>query len=205
MKICAVVLAAGAARRFGRPKQLEHWPDQHGPTLVERAVRLATESGVSEVFVVTGNRAEEVAALFADREAYPVPLQMVYNARWQEGQGFSVAAGVKALTADCGAALFFLSDQPRLQAASAQMLVKAWQERGAERESAIIFPTYQGQRGNPVLFGQRYFAALAALEGDVGGRAIVKSHPEAVLEITVSDPAILEDVDTPEDLARLEK
>lgn len=203
MRVSAVVLAAGAARRFGRPKQLERWPDAQGPTLVERAVQLAAESGVTEVVLVTGNRAEEVAALFSDPVPYPVPVRIAYNPRWQEGQGFSVAAGVKALGPEVAAALFFLSDQPRLRLSSAQALFQAFTRLPAPEE-AIIFPTYQGRRGNPVLFGRSYFGVLAALEGDVGGRAVVKSHPEKVSEVAVDDPAILEDVDTPEDLAALE-
>lgn len=203
MKVSAVVLAAGAARRFGRPKQLERWPDETSPTLVERAVHLAAASGVSEVLVVTGNRAEEVAALFLDAAAYPVPIYSTFNPRWEEGQGFSVAAGVAALSPDTQAALFFLSDQPRLNSSTAKAILKAFEQSGPEGEAAIIFPTYRGKRGNPVLFGQLYFAELKALEGDVGGRAVVKAHPEAVQEVAVDDPAILEDVDTPEDLANL--
>ncbi len=203
MKVCGVVLAAGAARRFGRAKQLERWPDANGPTLVERAVKLAAASGVAEVILVTGNQAEKVAALFADSSAYPVPIHPVFNLRWEEGQGFSVAAGVKALPVDCTAALFFLSDQPRLQPHSAQALLKALIELAAP-EKAILFPIFGGKRGNPVLFGNFYFEKLAQLEGDVGGRAIVKAYPEAIREVPVDDPAILEDVDTPQDLANLQ-
>jgi molybdenum cofactor cytidylyltransferase len=199
MKLSAIVLAAGAARRFGRPKQLERWPTENDPTLVERVVNLASESGVNEVIVVTGNQAEEVAALFHAQETYNVPVYPVFNPRWGEGQGYSVAAGVQALLHDVDAALFFLSDQPRLKAATAQALLRAFKPG----EKAIIFLTYQGKRGNPVLFSKDFFPALAALEGDVGGRAVVKENPGAVTEIPVDDPAILEDVDTPEDLANL--
>jgi molybdenum cofactor cytidylyltransferase len=200
MKLSAIVLAAGAARRFGRPKQLERW---HGSTLVERAVRLAAESGVGEVLLVTGNHAEEIAALFCDPTAYSVAVRIVYNSHWQEGQGFSVAVGVKALSPDSEAALFFLSDQPRLKPTSAQVLVQTFAQIGPDRAATILFPTYNERRGNPVLFGRYYFEALSVLEGDVGGRAVVKSYPQAVQEVVVDDPAILEDVDTPEDLAAL--
>ncbi|MEI6044459.1 MAG: nucleotidyltransferase family protein [Chloroflexota bacterium] len=204
MKVSAVVLAAGAALRFGRPKQLERWPTSASPTLVERVVHLAAESGVSEVLVVTGNRAEEVTALFGDARASTVPVSTIYNPRWQEGQGFSVAVGIKALAPRSAAALFFLSDQPRLKLASAQALVQHFTQAGPEREIAILIPTYHGRRGNPVLFGRHYFAALAILEGDVGGRVVVKSHPQAVQEVEVDDPAILEDVDTLEELVALQ-
>ena len=199
------MLAAGAARRFGRAKQLERWPDPNSPTLVERATWLAAECGAVQVLVVTGNRAEEVAALFSPPNilSYPVTITTVHNPRWQEGQGFSVATAVKALPPACEAALFFLADQPRLKLASAQALVQAFEQSQTGREKLILFPTYQGRRGNPVLFGRHYFPLLAALEGDTGGRTIIKAYPEAVQEIALDDPTILEDVDTPEDLAAL--
>lgn len=195
-KIAAVVLAAGAARRFGRPKQLERWP-AGGPTLIERALVNAVASGATEIVVVTGNAAEQVTAL----SVATVNCRAVYNPRWAEGQGFSVATGVRALEANIKAAIIFLSDQPRLQAETGAALLDAfWQNPD---ESAIIFPVFEGKRGNPVLFGQAHFAALTKLEGDVGGRAVVKAHPECVREVQVNDPAIHEDVDTEQDLSKL--
>lgn len=197
-KIVAVVLAAGAARRFGRPKQLEQWP-VGGPTLVERAIANAKASGAEEVLVVTGNAAGEVGAI-ADIWG----CRTVFNPRWADGQGFSVAASTQALTADTEAALFFLSDQPRLQPQTGATLAAAFRQQSeATRERAIIFPTFEGKRGNPVLFGRAHFAALSQLEGDVGGRAVVKANLDCVQELAVNDPAILEDVDTPQDLDKL--
>lgn len=197
-KITAVVLAAGAARRFGRPKQLEQWP-VGGPTLVERAIANAKASGADDVIVVTGNASGEVNFI-----AENLGCRTVFNPRWADGQGFSVAAGTQALTPDIVAALFFLSDQPRLQPETGATLLAAFRQLDeATAQRAIIFPTFNGKRGNPVLFGHAHFAALAQLEGDVGGRAVVKANPDAVQEIAVNDPAILEDVDTPQDLDKL--
>ncbi len=202
MALSAVVLAAGAASRFGRPKQLERWPPFNGPTLVERAVTLAATSGVVEVVVVTGNESTRVANLI-NGQTFPVPVRTVINTRWREGQGFSVAAGVKALEPECQGALFFLSDQPRLGNTIAPNLVNFFLESGFEKEKLIIFPVFEGKRGNPVLFGRFHFPALAELQGDTGGRALIKAFPEFVREVAVDDAAILEDVDTPEDLASL--
>src|SRR5437868_6676666 len=83
------------------------------------------------------------------------------------GQGFSVAAGVKALSPGSAAALFFLSDQPRLQPSTAPHLVEAFlkAQAGPEPEKRIIFPTFGGKRGNPVIFGKFHFPALSALQG----------------------------------------
>jgi len=201
-KIVAIVLAAGAARRFGRPKQLERWPAPAGPTLLERALANAQAGGADEIIVVTGNAAAAIEAIgleWAQGASYN--YRAVFNPRWQEGQGFSVAAGVQVLRSDVAAVIFFLADQPRLAPSTGAALVAAF--RTVADENTIIFPVYGGKRGNPVVFGRAHFAALARLEGDVGGRAVVKAHPECVREIEVNDPAIHEDVDTPQDLSNL--
>ena len=203
-EIAIVVLAAGAARRFGRPKQLEHWPEQDSPTLLQRAVGLALTVDGSKVYVVIGNEQEKVRELLA-KKPYRA-AQIIYNPRWEEGQGFSVAAGVEAVQQEpptAKAILFMLADQPRLKTETLLTLLQTFNQLEQSPEKAIIFPVYEGKRGNPVLFGQAYFEELAALEGDTGGRAVVKAHPANVIEIAVDDPAICEDVDTPDDLEKL--
>ncbi len=201
-KIIAIVLAAGAARRFGRPKQLERWPAPAGPTFLERALANAQAAGANEIILVTGNAAVQIEAIGRDwAQGADQNYRAVFNPHWQAGQGFSVAAGVQALGPEVAAAVFFLADQPRLAPTTGAALVAAF--KAANDENAIIFPMYGGKRGNPVLFGRAHFAALARLEGDVGGRAIVKAHPEYVREIEVADPAIHEDIDTPQDLSNL--
>ncbi len=201
-----VVLAAGAARRFGRPKQLERWPAPDGPTLVERAVGLALGAKVGQVYVVVGNRREQVEEVL--RAAPYSEARTVYNPRWEEGQGFSVAAGIRAVQTErptTRAILFMLADQPRLQPATLTVLLDYFANLGEAGDQAIIFPTYGGKRGNPVVFGRAYFDELALLEGDNGGRTVVRAHPAATLEVPVPDPAIHEDVDTPADLERLSR
>jgi molybdenum cofactor cytidylyltransferase len=202
-RVSAVILAAGAAKRFGRPKQLERLPLEGNPTMIEVAVKTALQTGVYEVIVVTGNRAGEVqAVLHPLLENAPKKVKLVVNERWQEGQGFSVAAGIQALNPTASAAVFMLSDQPRVKPATVQALIDAF-DQWSDDESAIIFPTYQGKRGNPALFGRPFFSELARLQGDAGGREIVKANPSAVTTIEVDDPAILEDIDTVEDLQRM--
>ncbi len=158
-----------------------------------------------EVVVITGNQAAAVQRLMAAAE-WPRPLRCVFNQDWQAGQGFSVAAGVRAVRQSSPTAsgiLFMLADQPRLRPATLAALLEYFEQLAERARQAIIFPVYGGQRGNPVIFGQGYFDELEKLEGDAGGRTIVKAYPQAVLEVTVDDPAIHEDLDTPEDLLRL--
>lgn len=204
LNLAAVVLAAGAARRFGRPKQLERWPYPDSPTLVERAVGLILEAGLPNVYVVTGNQQVEVAKSLAKvQEASN--LQIIYNPRWEDGQGYSVAAGVEAVQKTLPEAkgiLFMLADQPRLKTETIERLAEKFYNID-NSETKIFFPFYAGKRGNPVIFGREFFEELIKLEGDTGGRVVVKKYPAAAIEIVVDDPAIHEDVDTSADLAAL--
>jgi molybdenum cofactor cytidylyltransferase len=204
-KLAGIVLAAGAARRFGKPKQLEPWPPTSGPTLVERAVRLTLEACQGQIFVVVGNRQAEVQAVLETKIASE-RVTPVFNPRWQEGQGVSVAAGIRAVQAANPAVwgvLIMLTDQPRLKGRTLSSLVEQFLELGETAKERILFPVFEGKRGNPVIFGQAFLKELAGLEGDVGGRAIVRKYPVAILEVPVADGAIHEDADTPEELAKL--
>lgn len=206
-KLAGIVLAAGAARRFGRPKQLERWPPLGGPTLVERAVGLTVAATAGPVLVVVGNRREAVEEALAG----PVNsgrVRPVFNPRWEEGQGFSVAAGVKAasgLVPPVEGVLIMLTDQPRLKVETLAALLERFAGLGEAGREKILFPVFEGKRGNPVIFGRTFFEELTRLEGDVGGRAVVRKYPQAIIEVAVTDPAIHEDVDTPEELARLSR
>ena len=205
-KVVGVVLAAGAARRFGRPKQLERWPDANSPALVQRAIGLAFEAGLGRVYVVTGNQHQAVLNLLKET-SYAAALP-VYNPRWEEGQGFSVATGAQTVATNepqATAILFMLADQPRLQVTTIRTLLTAFLAMGDKGPQSLLFPVQAGKRGNPAIFGQAFFEELTQLEGDTGGRAVVKNHPAAVVEVPVDDPAIHEDVDRPEDLEKLLK
>ena len=99
----AVILAAGASRRLGRPKQLEV---REGETLVHRVARLALAAGWAPVLVVTGCRGDEVEA--AVRDLAVTPLR---NPDWEEGMASSLRAGVEGLPSHCDGALILLCDQ----------------------------------------------------------------------------------------------
>ncbi len=203
-QVAAVVLAAGAAMRFGRPKQLERWPNPDSPALVQRAVGLAIAASVGQVYVVTGNQHEKVRELLAE-PAYQA-ARVVINPRWAEGQGYSVAAGVEYVRQEnrqVTGILFMLADQPRLKVNTLTTLLEAFSNLAESGKQSILFPVFEGKRGNPVIFGESFFEELIRLEGDAGGRTVVQAHPLAVLEVPVTDPAIHEDVDVPADLEKL--
>ena len=179
-RVTGVILAAGRGSRLtgDLPKPLLPWD---GDTLVGHvaATALASE-GLDDVLVVTGYQAERIAAALAGR-----PVRVVHNPAWVEGQSSSVRAAMEALSPDVGAALFLLSDQPAVSAATIDALVTAHRRSLAP----VVAPLYRGgQRGNPVLFDRATFAELAALTGDAGGRTLLESYGDRVQYVPIDQP-----------------
>jgi molybdenum cofactor cytidylyltransferase len=184
-----VILAAGAASRFGQPKQMLPW---HGKPLVWHAVRTALDAGLAPVVVVTGHAADQVQAALAG-----LPVELAYNPDWASGQSTSVITGLQHLPSQVGSVVFLLADQPLVPAGLVHGLI----ETHAAACAAIVAPLVQGQRANPVLFDCRTFPDLLSLTGDVGGRALFSRYP--VSWLSWNDDSVLFDVDTLQDYQAL--
>jgi molybdenum cofactor cytidylyltransferase len=152
----------------------------------------ALQAGLSPVIVVTGFAADETASAVRG-----LPVSLVFNPSWQDGQGTSVAAGVEALPEQSGGAVFLLADQPQIPAELIASLV----EMHAKTLAPILAPLVQGQRGNPVLFDRLTFDDLRSLSGESGGRLLFSKYK--VTWLPWLDGNILLDVDTEEDYQRL--
>lgn len=196
-RVAAVILAAGAGTRFGGPKQVAPW---QGRPLIHHVLDAVATSQVDEVVVIVGAWArqvvEAVQAWQRARGTHGPPLRVVENTRWAEGQSTSVRAGLETL-GPVSAALFPLADQPRISPALLDALIAAHRRTLAP----IVRPRYPGGPGAPVLFDFTLFPDLLRLEGDTGGRAVVRAHPERVYHVEWPDPKAALDVDRPEDLA----
>lgn len=192
--IVGVLLAAGRGTRFDDGNKL--LADLDGEPVVRRAARCLVEADLGRVCAVLGHEADRVADALAN-----LPMEAVRNPDVEAGQSTSVARGVAwADERDADAAVFALGDLPRVSPATVRSLVDRWRETGA----GIVVPAYEGQRGNPVLFDARHFDALERVEGDVGGRELIR-RGEDVARVAVDDPGILADVDTEADLDELRR
>ncbi len=184
-RVAGVLLAAGEGSRLGRPKALV---ELGGRTLAERGVALLRDGGADPVLVVTG----------------AVPLSMagahaVANPDWRTGMGSSLAAGLRALGAGCGAAVLALADQPLVGAEAVRRLIAAYRD-GA----GVAVAAYGGEPRNPVLIAREHWESVLELAtGDTGARPFLRAHPELVTLIECADTGSAYDVDTPEDLARV--
>ncbi len=187
-KVAAVVLAAGASSRFGSPKQLLDW---QGQPLLRHVVLQTLSAPVQQVVVVVGAHFEEVAMILQG-----LPVTMVYNRDWEQGQSTSMQAGLRACAPETQAVLFVLGDQPALPSELSQRLVAAHRQTLAP----IVAPRHLGRRGNPVLFDRACFGELLSISGDSGGRSLFKKHADQVVWIETG-PETLDDIDRPEDMA----
>jgi molybdenum cofactor cytidylyltransferase len=185
--IGGIVLAAGAATRFGSAKQLAQLD---GSPLLEHAVRtMSLAPDVGRAVVVLGAEAEEVV-----RSVDLHGLEPIVCERWQEGQSASLACGLAALT-DCEAVVVTLGDQPRLTTQAIARIVAARGHGPAARA------TYGGLPGHPVLLERELFDRLRDVTGDRGARNVLQSVQTA--EVPCDDLGGGEDVDTPDQLAAL--
>jgi len=135
--VAAIVLAAGASRRLGQPKQLLIYG---GEMLLERAIRLADEAGAAPVLTVLGANHELICAS-VDLMGKSIP---VINDRWEEGMATSIHAGLKALgavTSEAKGVLILACDQPRLSSDHLRALIDAF---CAQAEASIVASTYAG-------------------------------------------------------------
>lgn len=185
-----LVLAAGAARRFGSPKQLARLD---GEPLLLRAVRRATEVSGHAVSVVLGANAAGIAPLLRNS-----PATVVVNRQWEEGIASSLRAGVAQLPGSTGAVLVMLADQVAVTAFDLRRLIAAWQQQ----PELLVAATYDGEAGVPAIFPAHSFPMLLELRGDMGARRVLHRMADRCIRLPMPNAGV--DVDTPEDLARLE-
>ena len=185
-RVAGVLLAAGEGKRLGTPKALV---ELGGRRLVDRVAGLLRDAGTAPVLVVTGAAPVTVPGVIG-----------VPNPDWRAGMGSSLAAGLGALPGDCAAAVIALVDQPLIGADVIRRLLSAHQA-GAE----LAVAAYHGRARNPVLLGRGHWAGvLAAADGDTGARPYLRARPDLVTLVECADVGRPDDVDTPEDLARVE-
>jgi molybdenum cofactor cytidylyltransferase len=192
-RVAAVVLAGGRSTRMGGPNKL--LAEIGGRPLVRMAVEEALASRARPVIVVTGHQRDRVAAALAG-----LPVTFVHNPDFAQGLSTSLKAGIAAVPTDVDAAVVCLGDMPQVGAGLIDRLLAAFDP---DKGALVVVPTTDGKRGNPVVWGRRFFADLAHIEGDVGARHLLAGFRDAVVEVAVADRGALADVDTAEALSAL--
>jgi len=190
-RLGAILLAAGRSTRMGVENKL--LAEIGGKPLVRIAAEEALKSKARPIVVVTGHQPERVQAALRDLD-----LRIVHNPDFADGLSTSLKAGLSALPDDVDGALVLLADMPRVDATLIDKLIGAFDPA---RGALVVVPTFEGKRGNPVLWSRRFFADLMTLQGDVGARHLIGGYGEAVAEVPVGGNGVLTDVDTPDALS----
>ena len=180
-----IVLAAGAASRFGDDKRRAVLGN--GQTVLEATLASIPASFTRRILVLKAGD-DDLAGRF--------------QAHWQicianapeSGMANSLASGI-ALAGDWQGALIALADMPHISPATYTALQKALSQH------PIVVPTCAGTRGNPAGFRQPFFAEIARLAGDRGAKSLLHKYAEVVVELETGDEGVLRDIDTPDELA----
>jgi molybdenum cofactor cytidylyltransferase len=192
-QIAGIALAAGRSARMAPDNKLLAPID--GEPMIRRVAANILASGVKPVFVVTGFEADRVAAALNG-----LGVTVVDNPSYAAGLSASLRVGLESLSSNIDGALICLGDMPEIEIPVIQALLSAFAGR-----DAICVPVYRGQRGNPILWGRSYFAEMMSLTGDTGAKPLMTRHAANLIEVDVDTDSIFHDVDTPADLARLNR
>jgi len=203
-----VILAAGKSERMGAPKVLQSFLGESFLSRIAAALRAA---GVERIVLVLGHQAAQLQTQLPS----VVGLQVVTNHDYEAGQFSSLQAGMRALPPQCAGTLLCLIDQPHLFASTYQQILSS--ARSAPTQ--VVIPIYNCHRGHPLYLPARLFAEILQANAadslsrlcsisrlrSIKLRNILAQKPEQITTVAVADPGILEDIDTPADLHRLEQ
>jgi molybdenum cofactor cytidylyltransferase len=192
--ITVVILAAGRASRMGREKLLLRLGEKPVIRHVAETVCGGGLSDISEVVVVANPRNEDsIRAVLGD-----LPLRIVCNSSYEQGLGTSIAMGVVAARPDSSALILVQGDQPFVNADLLQRLINEWREY----QTAYVASSYDEITTTPVLFSRSLFAEMAALQGDVGARSVLRNHEGRLVAFPPWRGA---DLDTEDDYLRVQQ
>jgi molybdenum cofactor cytidylyltransferase len=187
--ISIIILAAGASKRLGIPKQLLPYK---GTTLLRHIVQIATASKAENVFVVVGSQADDMKSQFFKTSVTPI-----YNADWNEGMGSSIRRGVQSVPPHTEAVVILVCDQPQVTTNLLDTIIDAY----VRTKKPVIACRYGETVGVPALFDRSLFAELEQLRGDRGAKSIIDLHASERMVIDFPEGVI--DIDTDEDYKRI--
>lgn len=190
-RLSVVILAAGASRRLGHPKQLVKYK---GEPLIQRAIQSAEAISPHEILVITGADVEAVQT-----EVRKTNAQSVNNPDWNEGMGTSIAKGAQSIDGKSQGLMILLCDQWRIGPEDLQLLVKTWHKDPRQ----IICSATADRCGPPIIFPAGCLQDLSMLTGDHGAHSVMDRHQQLVSRVTLKNAAF--DLDTPSQLQQLSK
>ena len=192
--ISAILLAAGESSRMaGAFKPLLKWGKR---TVIGACVEGLRKSRVGEIIVVLGHRESEIRPVLAGSG-----VQFAINEDYTRGMLSSIKTGLAQLSPQSTAILIALVDQPMVSSAVIDKLIDAY-ETGDKK---IVVPVCQGQHGHPIILSREFEDDIMILDesSPEGLRSVINAYRTEILEVPVTETAVIEDIDKPEDYERL--
>lgn len=187
--IVAVILAAGLSSRMKKNKLLLPLGET---TVIEHVVKTVLSSKVDYVVVVSGRDHDFVRKLL---KYYPIRL--LYNDQYEKGQSTSIIKGMETLPrTGVEGVLFAMGDQPLITVEGLNTIIDAF----ALKKGKIIVPinSETNKKGAPVLFDRSFFSEIKKIEGDQGGKVVIRQFPDEVFECEIQSSEFFDDIDTEE-------
>ena len=207
-KIVGILLAAGLSTRMGRPKQLLPFGNS---TLIETVIDNMMSSNFDDVRVVLGHCAEEIEKLIGN-----LGVKTVYNPDYRDGMLSSAQIGIRSIKfpllskistisneksneTNRDAFSLMLVDQPFITTQLINKTIDGYRDS----KKGITIPSYNYQRGHPVIFHNKYAKEIVSLKNDSGGiRSLYKSNADEIHYVNVDTDYILKDIDFPDDYTK---
>lgn len=194
-KIAVVILAAGASKRMGVPKQLLKWGNE---TLITHTIQTALKLNTDAIYLVLGANFQLIK-----KTINHFPITILNNENWEQGLGTSIACASQYIQKEkpnIEALLFILADQPFINSDYLNELVSSF----APHKNQIIASSYPNLKfGVPAIFDVFYFEQLLKLKDDFGARNILKENESFVKAL--KPPVKNVDLDFKEDYDRFYK
>ena len=196
--VYAIILAAGESRRFGQKNKL--FLPCGSETILEASVKHILNSRVDGTVVVLGHQEDKAKELLKN-----ISCPTVINPDYRDGMGSSVVVGIDYWLERIGddpeaGLLFALSDQPFIPTEVIDALIAKYRDTRMD----IVVPVFNGRRGHPSIFSQKYADEIREAAGRWGAREVLRRHPDKILSVPVDEEGVILDIDTPDDYKNLE-
>jgi molybdenum cofactor cytidylyltransferase len=189
--LSGLILAAGNSKRMGSGNKLLKKIDDL--PMINHTINAAIKSNLNDLFIITGYESFKVKNTLNSFK-----VNIIRNMNWKEGIGSSISIGVRTIKNLSDGLMIILGDMPFTESSIINDLIKNF------RKDKIIIPTKKGKKGHPILFPLNFFKDLEGLKGDRGARQFIDNNESKIFSMEVSSNSIFYDIDTKEDLVKIQ-
>ncbi|MBO33991.1 MAG: hypothetical protein CMM74_13620 [Rhodospirillaceae bacterium] len=193
--VAGVILAAGLSSRYNGNKLLA---PLKGKPLIQWVAEAALASKLDRIVAVFGHEKDKarkvVSAILQDPRFDYIDID-----DYQSGQSRSVIAGLMHISRDYAGTMYLMGDQPLIDPAIIDEIITTFENS----DKGICYPSFNGKRRNPVIFGEKFYPDILALTGDTGARQIIDSNPDSTVSLEYQSEIYFRDVDREIDLQSL--